>query len=160
MTPVRAGATRRVVTMRTTAGASALLADDVTEKLVQIKALPSIRFTDLWSVDRAPADNTLTWDADPAVEAPSPSSGGHILRLLEIEPDPPGYDPKSGFHTTNTIDHLVVLSGEVACLLDSGEVVLGPGDVLVQRGTQHAWSNRGSVPCRMLAVLIDALPLR
>ncbi len=102
----------------------------------------------------------MIWDADPAVEVPSPSSGGHILRLLEIEPDPPGYDPRSGVHTTNTIDHLVVVSGEVVCLLDSGEVILGPGDVLVQRGTRHAWSNRGSVPCRMLAVLVDALPLR
>jgi mannose-6-phosphate isomerase-like protein (cupin superfamily) len=148
-----------VVTTRTTAGVSAVLADDVTEKLVQIEALPTIRFTDLWSVDRAPADNTLIWHADPAVEVPSPRSGGHILRLLEIEPDPPGYDPRSGVHTTSTIDHLVVLSGEVVCLLDSGEVILGPGDVLVQRGTRHAWSNRGSVPCRMLAVLIDALPL-
>ena len=138
MTTVRAGGTRRVVTTRTTAGVSAVLADDATEKLVQIKALPTIRFTDLWSVDRAPADNTLVWDADPAVEVPSPSSGGHILRLLEIEPDPPGYDPASGFHTTNTIDHLVVLSGEVVCLLDSEEVIRGPGDVLVQRGTQQA----------------------
>jgi mannose-6-phosphate isomerase-like protein (cupin superfamily) len=59
-----------------------------------------------------------------------------------------------GMHTTSTIDYGVVLSGEIDLELDSGEVHLGPGDVVVQRGTRHAWRNRGSEPCTMAFVLV------
>jgi mannose-6-phosphate isomerase-like protein (cupin superfamily) len=57
-------------------------------------------------------------------------------------------------HTTRTIDYGIVLSGEIDLELDEGEVHLRPGDVVVQRGTRHAWRNRGSAPCTMAFVLI------
>ena len=50
----------------------------------------------------------------------------------------------------------MVLEGEIDLLLDDGEVRLTAGDVVVQRGTNHAWLNRGSVPCRLAMVFIDA----
>ena len=59
-------------------------------------------------------------------------------------------------HTTRTIDYGIVLSGEIDLELDEGEVHLGPGDVVVQRGTRHAWRNRGSRPCTMAFVLISS----
>jgi quercetin dioxygenase-like cupin family protein len=52
-----------------------------------------------------------------------------------------------------------VLSGEIYALVDQGETLLQPGDVLIQRGTSHAWSNRGSKPAVLAVVLIDATPL-
>jgi quercetin dioxygenase-like cupin family protein len=62
-------------------------------------------------------------------------------------------------HTTRTIDYVILLSGRVTLLLDKGEVDLKPFDVVVQRGTNHGWVNRGTEPALFAAVLIDAKPL-
>ena len=64
-----------------------------------------------------------------------------------------------GFHKTDTIDYAIVLSGEIYALMDEGEVLLKTGDVLIQRGTNHAWSNRTEQPCCIAFVLIDAEPV-
>jgi quercetin dioxygenase-like cupin family protein len=61
-----------------------------------------------------------------------------------------------GMHRTRTLDYAIVLSGEIYAVLDEGEVLLEAGDVLVQRGTNHAWSNRSDRPCRIAFVLVDA----
>ena len=58
-------------------------------------------------------------------------------------------------HRTETVDYAVVLEGEITLLLDEGDVQLGTGDVVIQRGTSHAWSNRSGKPVKMLYVLID-----
>ena len=58
-------------------------------------------------------------------------------------------------HRTETVDYAVVLEGEITLLLDEGEVNLKAGDIVIQRGTNHAWSNRSSKPVKMLYVLID-----
>jgi uncharacterized cupin superfamily protein len=59
-------------------------------------------------------------------------------------------------HRTRTVDYAVILSGEVDMLLDDSEVHLNAGDVVIQRGTNHAWVNRGNAPCKVAFVLIDA----
>ena len=64
-----------------------------------------------------------------------------------------------GFHKTDSIDYAIVLSGEIYALMDEGEVLLKAGDVLIQRGTSHAWSNRTEQPCCVAFVLIDAEPV-
>jgi uncharacterized cupin superfamily protein len=61
-----------------------------------------------------------------------------------------------GFHKTDTIDYAIVLSGEIYALMDDGEVLLKAGDVLIQRGTNHAWSNRSDQPCRIAISSHDA----
>jgi quercetin dioxygenase-like cupin family protein len=58
-------------------------------------------------------------------------------------------------HRTETIDYAIVLSGEITLLLDDGDVDLKTGDIVVQCGTNHAWSNRSSAPCLVAFVLID-----
>ena len=58
-------------------------------------------------------------------------------------------------HRTETIDYAIILSGEITMLLDEGEVLLKAGDVLVQCGTNHAWSNRSNAPCVVAFVLLD-----
>ena len=72
--------------------------------------------------------------------------------LLDVlEPDNPG------MHTTDTIDLEYVVSGRVVLELDDGQTrELGPGDVVVQNGTRHAWRNPFSEPCRMVVVLMGA----
>ena len=62
-------------------------------------------------------------------------------------------------HKTDSIDYLVVIRGRMTMLMERGEVELGPGDCIVQRGTKHAWINRGTEPVLLAAVLIDAEPV-
>jgi quercetin dioxygenase-like cupin family protein len=59
-------------------------------------------------------------------------------------------------HKTDTVDYCVVLSGEIWAVLDESEVLLRAGDCLVQRGTNHAWSNRSDEPCLIAFVLMAA----
>src|SRR5262249_61126383 len=64
----------------------------------------------------------------------------------------------AGFHKTASVDYAIVLSGEIVAMMDEGEVLLKAGDVLIQRGTNHAWSNRTDEPAYLAFVLIDAKP--
>ncbi len=59
-------------------------------------------------------------------------------------------------HKTETIDYIILLKGEVTLILDEEEVALKPHDVVVQRGTNHAWANHGTEPALLIAVLIDS----
>jgi len=63
-----------------------------------------------------------------------------------------------GMHKTNSIDYALIMEGEIDMLMDDTEVHLQAGDVVVQRGTVHAWANRGSAPCKIAFILIDAVP--
>ena len=58
-------------------------------------------------------------------------------------------------HRTETVDYAVVLEGEITLLLDDADIKLSAGDVVIQRGTSHAWSNRSGKTVKMLYVLID-----
>jgi quercetin dioxygenase-like cupin family protein len=62
-------------------------------------------------------------------------------------------------HRTETIDYIAVLEGEIEMDMDSSTVRMKAGDVMVQRGTNHAWKNRGSVKALLAIVLVDANPL-
>ena len=59
-------------------------------------------------------------------------------------------------HKTDTIDYIILLEGDVTLILDKEEVVIKPHDVVVQRGTNHAWVNNGNNPALLIAVLIDS----
>ena len=62
-------------------------------------------------------------------------------------------------HTTATVDYLIVLKGEIYAIMENGETLLKPGDIMIQRGTNHSWSVRGKEPCILAAILINAKPL-
>jgi quercetin dioxygenase-like cupin family protein len=59
-------------------------------------------------------------------------------------------------HKTDTIDYIILLEGDVTLILDKEEVDIKPHDVVVQRGTNHAWVNNGNNPALLIAVLIDS----
>jgi Uncharacterized conserved protein, contains double-stranded beta-helix domain len=59
-------------------------------------------------------------------------------------------------HKTETIDYIILLKGDVTLLVDNDEVDLHPHDVVIQRGTNHAWVNKGTEPALLIAVLIDS----
>ena len=80
---------------------------------------------------------------------------GHLLRIIEIYPPSKG-GKRTVMHRTRTVDYVVVIQGEIVLVLDDSEVTLRQGDVVVQRGTDHAWENRSSAPARMAFFHIDA----
>jgi quercetin dioxygenase-like cupin family protein len=69
-------------------------------------------------------------------------------------------DRHPSMHRTDSVDYVVLLKGEVTALFDIGEVQMKPFDVLIQRGTNHGWVNYGEEPALLMAVLVDAEPLR
>ena len=83
------------------------------------------------------------------------SGQGTVIRITEFAPGAPKF-----MHRTETLDYAILLSGECDLELDDGKTVhLKQGDIVVQRGTMHAWVNNGSVPCVFAFILIDADPV-
>ena len=73
------------------------------------------------------------------------------------------FQPGNGahMHRTDTVDYVICIAGEIDMFVDDSQfVTLRAGDVLIQRGTYHAWANRSDKPCRLAVVLLDALPKR
>ena len=60
-------------------------------------------------------------------------------------------------HQTDTLDYIIIISGEIYLIVDEEETLLQAGDIVIQRGTNHAWSNRSNSPCIQLTVLLDAV---
>lgn len=118
--------------------------------------LPGYEARVAWCTGQFPADNDEEAFDD---GVPGPPGSRVLFRVAEFDPAEP---ERLYMHRTETQDVAVVLSGRLDMVLDSGEVVeeLRAGDVLVQRGTMHAWIPRGDEPVRILFVLIDALPVR
>jgi quercetin dioxygenase-like cupin family protein len=113
------------------------------------------RFSLIWTTDGFPVDNTTAEDGGQR-EVGITQPGGTVFRVGEI---PPG--GRSPMHRTNSVDYGIVLSGELDMEVDGGEVVhLKTGDVVVQRGTNHAWINNGTAPARMAWILIAAHPVK
>ena len=112
----------------------------------------------IWSTDSTPADCAIGEDIEDfgarAIGTPPPENGSRFA-VITFPPGNPGR-----MHRTETIDYVVVISGEIDMDMDDSTVKLKAGDVLVQRATNHAWVNRSNEPARVAFVLIDAKPLR
>jgi quercetin dioxygenase-like cupin family protein len=170
---------RRVVTGHSGDGKS-VVASDTKLDGIRLDLLPGFELCKLWGADQPPTYP----DDGSSLEYHDwfPPLGGfrfiHGTLLPEtsaasgdideeaakdaMEKEAPGlaatFEPDSpGMHTSDTVDLLYVVSGEVVLELDDGaEVELKAGDTLVQSGTRHAWRNRSNEPCRIIAVLIGA----
>jgi mannose-6-phosphate isomerase-like protein (cupin superfamily) len=173
---------RRVVTGHDAAGKSIFIMDGHAPHVFS-RGTGSAVVTELWATRGAPADNRGNDDAvAPAFRLPPPQRGT-VFRIIEYPPDSErllalarerdagddgsgrnaardrGNPRHPGFHKTHSVDYAIVLAGEIYALMDEGEVRLQAGDVLIQRGTNHAWSNRTSKPATVAFVLIDAAPI-
>lgn len=112
------------------------------------------RFAVIWSTDRSPADNLDELDGG-LRQVGLAQKGGTVVRVVDMKPG-----VRSPFHRTVSLDYGIVLEGEVVLELDDGEeVAVGPGDIVVQRGTIHAWTNRTESWARMAFILVDAEPI-
>lgn len=163
---------RRIVTAESADGRSYIASDGPTPNMVQPAHAP-LTAQVVWATGGGAADG----------EEPAPaghafgfhSDGGSIFRIVDFPPDD-RYDTKEltafldeqhvrkdsnarhfWFHKTESLDYAIVLEGEIYAMMDEGETLMRAGDVLIQRATNHSWSNRSGKNCRMAFVLL-ALP--
>ena len=169
---------RRVVTGHDENGVATVIMDGEASCILRRPNRPGVTLTNLWQSEKSPADMEL--HADP-VNGPlilHPPKNGSVFRIVQFDPEDPQQlatlDGKAAFaemgasasivegarhpfmHRTDSLDYAVVLTGEIYMMMDEDEYLLKAGDVVVQQGTNHAWSNRGSKPCQIAFVLIDA----
>lgn len=148
---------RRVVTGHTAAGVSVVLSDG---PVPVSRHLPDdgVHFHEVWNTSGAPASIGPVEPDEPTERtlAVPPPERGTKIRINEFAPghlDDRGL--QSPVHRTESIDYGIVLEGEITLLLDDSEVTLRAGDVVVQRGTDHAWANRGDTTAKVVFVLVD-----
>jgi len=150
---------RRVVTGHDSAGRSTILIDEE----VDPTQTPSSTVAQLWVAEQAPVSNEGFEDLSHRPLSLQPPPGGSQIWIVTIPPKGEGEHLSNindlNRHTTATIDYMIVLQGELCLFLDDGRTVLKPQDVVVQRGTAHAWENSGTEPVVLAVILIDAVPL-
>jgi len=141
---------RRVVTGHSADGKAIVTIDDVPPTG---SARAGVTTSVVWTSERFPISND--GDADESRRMVGTwHPNGTVFRIIEFAPGNAGRN-----HRTDSLDYAVVLSGEIDMDLDGSEVHLQAGDVIVQRGTIHNWINRGTEPCVIAFVLIDANPV-
>ena len=168
---------RRIVTGHNTNGKSIIKIDGPPARSIgeEIGGLYEI-----WNETGIAVDTLSDFDNADSDIILSPPVGGSKFRYFKIMPTPQGVSVEilnkmaeeafsrigaahhrvditrhPAMHKTKTIDYIILLEGNVTLVLDEEEVKLKPFDVVVQRGTNHAWINNGKEPATLIAVLID-----
>jgi mannose-6-phosphate isomerase-like protein (cupin superfamily) len=139
--------------------------------------MPAVKLEELWTLAQVPGPVLADSAPDDGAYTSMPPAGGIRFLVGTFPPDKswnddPGASDETvaayrgmnkpdaakapGYHQSDTVDLIYVLSGELISILDEEEVVLKAGDAMVQRGTPHAWSNRTDEPAVALVALIDA----
>lgn len=139
---------RRVVTGLDEKGRSCVLIDG------PIRDFETANAAYIWRTDKMPADNSGRDDAAVPWEVAHLHSGGSNFSICAFAPG-----TQSFMHATDTIDYLVVLQGRITLVLETGEVTVGPGDFVVDRGVMHGWLNPFEEPCVCAVVNLPAEPV-
>jgi quercetin dioxygenase-like cupin family protein len=139
---------RRVITGHDASGKAVVRIDEVARHA--FTGRPGATGINVWTTQGFPANNDGAEDAG-LRKVGTTLENGTIFRILEFAP---GLAARN--HRTDSIDYIVVISGEIDMELDDSKVHLKAGDVMVQRGTIHNWVNNGTAPCVLAVILIAA----
>ncbi len=169
---------RRIVTGIDANGRSYIAEDGVSPAMFTMEGRAGYRSNNIWRTVGSPApvgaDDTVLEH-----RGLLPPKSGTMLRVIDIPPE--DKDPEvrrrateavfaamfadakhdssnarhPGMHITDTIDYAIVLQGELVAMMDEGETVMRAGDILIQRGTNHAWANRSGTIARIAFILVD-----
>jgi quercetin dioxygenase-like cupin family protein len=140
---------RRIVTGHDEEGQSYVISDD---RVTVGRTFPNLFKTtgdDPFGPGPEPQPRTLYPTDSPQLE---PEVGGASFQFVTLPPMSP--DAPLGWHRTETVDINILLGGELVLVLDTEEVTLHPGDVVIQRNTMHAWKNSTDSPVHWAAVLV------
>ncbi|MEX0751933.1 MAG: cupin domain-containing protein [Xanthobacteraceae bacterium] len=146
---------RRIVTGHDANGVAKVLIDAPVTRIKSSRPGSVSRL--IWATDAMPADIAVgenIEDAGDRILGTPPPPNGTRFAINDIPPGKP-----ARMHRTETIDYVIVLCGEIDMEMDDSTVTLKAGDVVIQRGTNHSWINRGNQTARLAFVLIDAKPL-
>jgi mannose-6-phosphate isomerase-like protein (cupin superfamily) len=173
---------RRVITGHDAKGKAIVVSDAPAPFVHSNPSNPEWNSTDIWRTDGMPVVvRAQHGETTEGARRQMPTKNGTVLRINNFPPESDvagtmdvaaarkafaalGNEKASTFgrggrhplmHRTETIDYAIVLSGEITMVMDDRDVELKAGDVLVQCGTNHAWSNRSNAPCVIAFVLID-----
>jgi len=176
------GVVRRVVTGHDENGKGVVISDGPAPYVHSTPIRPGYFSTDIFRTFETPAlIKTHQEETTLGPRRQLPTKGGSVLRINHFPPESNGNEhmdvqaskalfeslgnaagssfEKNGrhplMHRTETIDYAIILSGEITMLLDDSEVLLKTGDILIQCGTDHAWTNRSNAPCVVAFILID-----
>jgi hypothetical protein len=169
---------RRIVTGFDAAGRSCIIEDGVSPAMQLMPGRAGYRNSNIWRTLESPAPVSAP-DSILEHRGVLPPRRGTVLRVIDIPPE--SRDPTEarrqtqavfaamfadahheadharhpGMHTTDTIDYAILLQGELVAILEEGETLMRAGDILIQRGTHHAWANRSESIARIAFILID-----
>ena len=175
---------RRVVTGHDENGKAVVVSDGEATNIVRPGHRPGVAIHNLWQIDSSPAEVFGPEDTTTETIGLLPPQNGSVFRIIEFPPEAgwiEDVDAKAAkeawasigaehvgvedqpahplMHKTETLDYSLCLDGEIYMVLDDSELLISKGDVVIQRGTNHAWSNRSARLCRMAAVMLDAKPI-
>lgn len=170
---------RRLVTEDDANGRSRIVEDAPATAIRTVEGRPNYRAVNIWRTEASPAPINAPDTIHAHKGILPPKNGGTILRIIDYPPesrDPAERQRQSaatfsgifadaahdksvgahpGMHRTDTVDYAILLEGEIWAIMDDNETLMKTGDVLIQRGTNHAWANRSDKPARICFVLID-----
>ena len=153
---------RRVVTGQKN-GKSTIINDRLVDNVSE--HIPGLIISDVWTTDTMPVDLSKEIHIENSLFPKTPKKGSYF-RYVHIPPDSEiekyfansqqANEPHALMHKTKTLDYIIILAGEIYLIMEEGETLLKAGDIVIQRATNHAWSNRSNKPCIQLAILLDA----
>ena len=168
---------RRVVTGHDETGKAIVVSDGPATNILERPNRPGVALINLWQTFENPAPYDGPDETVEDALVLHPPKGGTVFRVIHFEPEDPEVlatlDGKAAFnemgaganivegarhpfmHATDSVDYAIVLKGRIMMLLDDTEYELREGDCLVQRGNNHAWSNRFDETCVIAFVLMD-----
>lgn len=169
---------KRIVTGHDARGRAILSSAGAPPAVFPIKSVPGLQFTEVWRTFASPVPIDNGPDPTLAPLRLLPTRNGSVIRVLDIPPGGThetdaraaaesfaaigashtvvaGSDSHPFMHRTETVDYGILIAGAIWLVVDEGEILLAPGDIAIQRGTSHAWSNRSDRPARLVFVLLD-----
>ena len=170
---------RRIVTADDANGRSRIAEDAPAASIRTVDERPGYRNVNVWRTEAAPVPIAATDTIAAHKGILPPANGGSILRIIDFPPEVADPEERKrriqatfgtmftdaqhdkregahpGMHRTDTVDYAIILEGEIWAVMDEGETLMLTGDVLIQRGTNHAWANRSQKTARIAFVLMD-----
>lgn len=173
---------RRIVTGHDVNGKAIIASDGAPERTYMIGGPNGAKFHEVWHTNQSPAlINSKSGEPEEEVLLLAPPRNGTRIRVIDFPPEgedirnlskeaavehfktmgggdassADGTAPHPLMHRTQTVDYGIVIAGELTLIVDRGETKIQAGDIVIQRGTNHAWANRTAYNCRVAFILID-----
>lgn len=172
---------KRIVTGHSEDGKAIIVSDTSPQRTYMVGGPNGAKFHEVWNTRQSPAIiDSISGEPEETNLVLAPPKSGSRIRVVDfpaegeeirnLTKDEAGKAFKSMggeeastsqgaphplMHRTATIDYGIVIEGEMTLMVDEGEVTIKAGDIVIQRGTNHAWANRSGKVCRMAFILID-----